>query len=549
MKMIFLTYKNAAVLLLGMLLTQCRQPTLEKAELLLHNGTVHLLDSNMNTVTALAVKAGRIAGVGTQEELKKRFQFDTLIDMQGHHLYPGLIDAHTHFWAYAEGLQRVDLRGSSSPQEVLRRLQDFDEQHHPAILVGRGWDQSLWPGQAFPHRSLLDSLFAERPVILRRIDGHATWANSAALQEAGIDENTEVKGGLIAQENGRLTGILIDNAADLLKVPALSLAQMRPLLLRAQDSLFAQGITAVMEAGLQKEQVLYLQKLQQEGALKLRIDALLSDNAENRTHFLAKGPIREDRLHVQGFKFYLDGALGSRGALLLDGYADDAGNYGLQLNDYEHFLKYGQELYTKGWQMAIHAIGDSANALATRLYSRLLKPDNNRRWRIEHAQVVRKRTAQIMREYAIIPSVQPTHATSDMEWAGLRLGSAEKYAYPYQSLLHTTGHLPLGTDFPVEEINPLKTFRAAVFRQKANGQPAGGYRPEEALSHTEALRGMTIDAAYASFWEKEIGSLKVGKWADMVLLNKDLTKVPFDELPNCRVLLTYTAGERVFVSP
>ena len=528
------------------LLMHCSTPEKSHADLLLYNGTIHLMDSAMNTVPALAINKGRIAASGKRNQLEKRFEFDSVVNLEEHHLYPGFMDAHTHFYGYAAGLNRVDLRGCTSPGEVLERLQAFDAQFNPEVIVGRGWDQSLWLGQAFPHRRMLDSLFAERPVILRRIDGHATWANSVALKQAGIDENTAVKGGVIARENGELTGILIDNAANLIEVPELSPSQMKPLLLRAQDSLFAHGLTAVMEAGLTKNKVLQLQKLQREGLLQLRIDALLSDNDENRDHFLGREPIRQKRLRVQGFKFYLDGALGSRGALLKDGYADDPGNYGLQLSEYQHFLKHGKVLYQKGWQMAIHAIGDSANALAARLYSEILPPENNRRWRIEHAQVVRPQTVQKMQEYAIIPSVQPTHATSDMEWAGDRLGTAEKYAYSYRSLLHTVGHLPLGTDFPVEEIDPLKTFRAAVFRQKANGKPQGGYRKSEALSHAEALRGMTIEAAYASFWEDEIGSLEVGKWADMVLLNKDLTKVNFEELGQCRVLKTWIAGKEVF---
>jgi len=346
-------------------------------------------------------------------------------------------------------------------------------------------------------------------------------------------------------ENG-LTGILIDNAVELIKQPAPKAEDMRPLLLRAQDSLWKYGITAVMEAGLNRSQVELLARLQNDSLLRIRIDALLSDHPDNLAYYSTVGPQDGDLLRVAGFKFYLDGALGSRGALLIDGYADDSANYGLQLKPTAYFVNQAQKLYEGGWQMAVHAIGDSANELATRIMAKVLPESNDRRWRIEHAQIVREAARERMQRYSILPSVQPTHATSDMDWAGDRLGAAEAYAYPYQSLRKLHERLPLGTDFPVEEIDPFKTYRAAVFRRLESGEPAGGYRVAEALQPYEALRGMTIDAAYASFWEDRLGTVAPGKWADLVLLNRDLEDCAFDELPELKVLATFSAGAVVY---
>ena len=522
----------------------CQKP--EKADLIIYNGTVHKLDSLNLTKEAVAVKDGKIVACGKTEMLYSEYSFQEELNLQGAHLYPGFIDAHAHFFGYARNLNKVDLRGSQSPEEVLQRIRKFNQKFNPQMITGRGWDQNLWQTQKFPDRRMLDSLFSEKPVILKRIDGHAAWVNQAALDYAGIDSSTSVEGGVIRKQNDRLTGILIDKAVGLIQIPKLNDAKMAELILRAQDSVFAHGLTSVVDAGLLKDQVLLLDSLQKTGDLKLRINAMLSDNRENFDYFLKNGKMDTGRLRVCGFKFYLDGALGSRGALLIDEYADDPGNHGLLLDSVAHFEAAAKKLASEGWQMNVHAIGDSANRLVLDIFSRYLKPGNDLRWRVEHAQIVRDEDLPVFRKFNIVPSVQPTHATSDMPWAGDRLGAAERYAYPYKSLLDHAGVLPLGTDFPVEQIDPIRTYRAAVFRKNKEGEPRGGYRSSEALSPLQTLRGMTSDAAYASFAEDELGTVAEGKWADFTVLNKDLESLDFEGLSAVKVLYTYLNGEMVY---
>lgn len=521
----------------------------EKADLLVYNATIYTVDSSFSTAEALAVKDGKILEVGTSDELLNRYEAKELVDAKGRFVYPGLIDAHAHFFGYAQGLQRADLVGTKSWQEVIDRVAEFSGQHPDGWITGRGWDQNDWDINSFPTRQALDSLFPLRPVLLQRVDGHAAIANGAALAVAGLKAGDRIDGGIIEVEDGQLTGLLVDNAVDLVtaKVPAATREQTTAGLLQAQRNCFAAGLTTIADCGLNHEQVTLLDSLQQAGVVKMKLYVMLSDQKKNYDFLLPRGKIKTDRLNVRSFKVYADGALGSRGACLLQPYSDRHDHYGFLLSTRAHFDSVARLLHSTGFQMCTHAIGDSGNRTILNVYSKYLDSDNDLRWRIEHAQVVNEQDFQLFGKYNIIPSVQPTHATSDMYWAGQRLGKErERGAYAYKQLMQQNGWLPLGTDFPVEDISPLKTFCAAVFRKDAIGYPQGGYQPENALTRQEALKGMTIWAAKSCFEEREKGSLVKGKFADFIITDTDFLKADHTTILNLKVLMTYLNGERVY---
>ncbi|HSC36803.1 MAG TPA: amidohydrolase, partial [Chitinophagaceae bacterium] len=420
-------------------------------------------------------------------------------DLQGKFVYPGLIDAHAHFVAYGLGLQTANLVNTESWDDVIYHVADFlaDAKGMPsdAWLIGRGWNQNNWAVREFPDKERLDKLFPNRPVFLKRIDGHAAIVNQKALDIAGIKAGDKINGGTIEVIKGKLTGILIDNAVELVAshIPPPNAGELAAALLQAQQNCFAAGLTTVDDCGLGYDAVLFIDSLQKSGVLKMRIYAMLSDEKKNFDFAFAHGKIKTDRLDVRAFKVYADGALGSRGACLLQPYSDKRGWQGFLLNTPAHYDSVAALLIQKGFQMCTHAIGDSGNRIMLHTYGKYLKGKNDLRWRIEHAQVVAPDDIALFGAYSVIPSVQPTHATSDMYWAQDRLGSKRiRTAYAYKALLNQNGWIPLGTDFPVEDISPVNTFYAAVVRKDAKGLPAAGFEPENALSREEALRGMTI---------------------------------------------------------
>ena len=409
----------------------------------------------------------------------------------------------------------------------------MQREHPHGWLIGYGWDQNDWVIKDFPTNEKLNELFPDRPVLLTRIDGHAAIANQKALNEAGLKPGHSITGGEVEVKNGKLTGILIDNAVDLVssKIPASSKEHFKQALLDAQKNCFAVGLTTIDDCGLSYEEVDEIKALQDNGELKMRLYVMLSDDKSNFDYLEKKGIIKTDRLNVRSFKVYADGALGSRGACLLQPYSDKPGHYGFLLSKPEHFDSVANWISQKGFQMCTHAIGDSGNRTMLNIYAKYLKGKNDLRWRIEHAQVVNQNDFILFGKNSIIPSVQPTHATSDMYWAGDRLGNERvKGAYAYKQLLQQNGWIPLGTDFPVEDISPFKTFYAAVVRKDAKGWPDAGYQMENALTREEALRGMTIWAAKSNFEEKEKGSLETGKFADFIILDKDMMKANENEL-------------------
>lgn len=520
-----------------------------EADLLIHNAVIYSIDSQFSKQTGMVIRDGKILELGADAQLLEKYQAKEVLDAGGQFIYPGFIDAHCHFYRYGLGLQTADLVGTTSWQSILDTLVKFSSNVPEGWLIGRGWDQNDWPVQHFPTNEDLNRLFPERPVLLSRIDGHAAIANDKALELAGIKAGDRLTGGTIEVKNGRLTGILIDNAIDLVssKIPAPTATQMKEALLDAQRNCFAMGLTTVDDCGLDYTEVEFIDSLQKSGDLKMRVYAMLSDAKRNYDYILPKGIIKTPFLNVRSFKVYADGALGSRGACLLHDYADDPGNKGFLLSNPEHFDSVAALLANSPFQMNTHAIGDSGNRTILKIYAKHLEKQTDRRWRIEHAQVVHPDDFVLFGAHGIIPSVQPTHATSDMYWAGKRLGAErEKGAYAFKQLMDQNGWIPLGTDFPVEDISPFKTFFAAVARQDAKGYPQGGYQPENALSREQALRGMTIWAAKSNFEETEKGSLEPGKLADFILLDRDLLTAPKDSLLSTRVLGTWIGGQKVF---
>jgi predicted amidohydrolase YtcJ len=412
-------------------------------------------------------------------------------------------------------------------------------------IVGRGWDQNDWDIKEYPTNEKLNSLYPNTPVFLKRIDGHAALVNETALRLAGINEKTKISGGEFILKDGKLTGVLIDNAVDLVSkvIPPPSKEQIQKALLAAQKNCFAVGLTTVDDAGLLKKEIEIIDELQKKGDLKMRMYVMLSDDTLNYTHYLKTGPYKTDKLNVRSFKFYADGALGSRGACLLLEYSDKKSWKGFLLSEKKHFETYAKILAEKGFQMNTHCIGDSSDRIIAYIYAKNQKPDS--RWRIEHAQVVNKNDFDLFKN--ITPSVQPTHATSDMYWAEERLGKERvKYAYAYKDLLKAAGMVALGTDFPVEDISPFKTFYAAVVRKDSKGFPENGFQIENALSREETIKGMTIWAAYSNFEEKEKGSLEPGKFADFIMLDTDLMKCKPEDILKTKVLSAYLGGRLVF---
>jgi predicted amidohydrolase YtcJ len=521
------------------------------ADLVVYNATVYPVDSTFSQAGAFAVQDGKISFVGSADEVRRRFKGKTEVDAQGKFIYPGFYDAHCHFYRYALGLRDALLVGTTSWNEVLQKLRTQRRQYPQAQwLTGRGWDQNDWASQQFPTKDCLDRQFPDVPVFIIRIDGHAALVNQKALDLAGVTSRTPISGGVLEKDaQGRLTGLLVDNAVDLVsaKIPEPTPAEAAKLLLQAQQECLSLGLTSLADAGLEPAQIQRLDSLQQAGKLKLRLDAMISASPANVAYYLKKGPSRTDRLTVNSFKVYADGALGSRGACLLHPYADRPRQTGFLLSSVQEYRQLAQRLAASPFQMNTHAIGDSANRLLLDIYGEVLRGQTDRRWRIEHAQVVSHADVAKFQRYGIVPSVQPTHATSDMYWAGERLGAERlKTAYAYQDLLRATGRLALGSDFPVEYLNPLFGFHAAVARQDAKNFPKGGFQPENALTRQQALRGMTEWAAWAAFEDGQKGTLAPGKWADFVILDQDIMTAPAEKLRDVKVLGTYIQGERVY---
>jgi predicted amidohydrolase YtcJ len=525
---------------------------MEKADLIVHNAHICSMDPKNTVYQAMAIRDGRILELGAERQILNKYSAGKMVDAAGKTIYPGFIDAHCHFLYYALGLREVNLVGVRSMEEVIARIEEHRKQYSGTWIIGRGWDQNDWEDKRFPDRTLLDSLYSDIPVYLSRVDGHAALANAKVLELAGITPKTTIQGGEVEVIAGRCTGILVDNAMQLVDAvkPPYSDEEKIEAMMEAERNCFSVGLTGLVDAGLDVQDILLIKQAQDSGKMRMKLNIMISDKEQNIDWFRENGPLRAPSLSVTGFKFFADGALGSRGACLLEPYSDVAGDYhGLLLSDSAYFRDMAKMCYDLGFQMNTHCIGDSANRLILTIYSEVLKGQNDRRWRIEHAQVVHSEDLGKYGAFTVIPSVQPTHATSDMYWAGERLGKERMAsAYAFRELKEQLGWIPLGTDFPVEDINPVNTYRAAVYRRDREGYPPSGFQPENALTAEDALRGMTIWAALSFFEENDRGSLEPGKAADFVLFNMDLTKSPFEKLGEAKCLGTWINGENVFQS-
>ena len=523
----------------------------QQADLILHNARIYTVNGAFDVVQALAVRDGRIAEVGTSKDILRRWKAKTTLNLRGKFAYPGFYDAHAHLYGYGKSLQEADLTGTRSFEEVLQLLQDYRKAiPQTRWIVGRGWDQNDWAVKSFPTKEPLDALFPDTPVCLTRVDGHALLANSRALELAGVSESSVVEGGLVEKANGRLTGILVDNAMDkvTMKIPAPSEREIEDAILAAEKRCFAVGLTSVAEAGVSHELVETYKRLHAANRLSMRVYAMLTPTEENVERYLAAGAYQTERLTVRSFKVLADGALGSRGACLLEPYSDKPSTRGFLTIDSAWMESLVQRVSQSSFQLNTHCIGDSANRFILDLYGKYLGQfGRTKRWRIEHAQIVTPEDMPKFREFGVIPSVQPTHCTSDMPWASDRLGAERlKNAYAFQDLYEQRGVIALGSDFPVEDINPLYGFHAAIAREDAANKPKGGFQPEQRLAREVALRGMTLYAAFAGFEEHLKGSLEVGKLADIVVLDTDIMTASPEKIRAIPTLYTISGGKIVY---
>ena len=522
----------------------------KSADLLVTNARIYTADSAFSTADAFVVKDGTFLAVGKADDLRKQYEADSAVDLGGAPVYPGFYDPHSHFLGLGQVLDQADLVGATSYDDVIARLKAFYQQHPQVMwLTGRGWDQNDWADKQFPTKEKLDAAFPNVPVALMRVDGHALLVNSKALRLAQVTAGSQLAGGEVVLQNGQPSGVLVDNAMQLVRrvLPQPTLADKARMLKAAERVCVSLGLTTVSDAGISPAEIDLIDSLHKAGQLKIRDYAMISLGEPNLNLYLKKGPFQTDRLTVKSFKLYADGALGSRGACLRKPYADRPQTGGFLLLAPDELARVTALLYKSGFQANTHCIGDSANHLMLDLYGKLLNGKNDRRWRIEHAQVVSPDDVAKFGQYSVIPSVQPTHATSDMYWAADRLGPVRvKGAYAFNDLMKQLGIIAFGSDFPVEAPNPLFGFHAAVARQDAKNFPSAGYQLENAVDRRSALLAMTRWAAYACFEDQLRGSIAPGKQADFVVLDRDIMTVPNEQLRATKVRQTWINGEQIF---
>jgi len=535
--------KSLLLLLFSIALISCRQ---EQVDLIVYNSKTYTVNELFQEAEAFAIKDGKFVAIGTDEDILDNYKAIDTIDAQEKTIVPGLIDAHCHFYRMGLQQQKVSLEGTKSYNEVIKRLDSFQKAKNTNFITGRGWDQNDWPIKEFPTKDKLDSLFPSTPVAIRRVDGHALLVNQAAIDLSGITKDTPVTGGEIIIKNGKMTGVLIDAAMDFIKIPEPSKQESIQGLLDAQKICFSYGLTTVDDAGLDRSTIELIDDLQKQNQLKMRIYAMVSGDKQSQIdYYINKGIYKTDKLNVRSFKVYGDGALGSRGAAMREPYSDRENHFGALIYPAERYREIAKQIAASEFQMNTHAIGDSANTWMLKTYQEVLKNEENRRWRIEHAQIVSTKDFRSFNN--IMPSVQPTHATSDMYWAEERIGKERmRGAYAFRNLLNRYGKIALGTDFPVEKVNPFLTFYAATFRKDLDGFPEDGFQMNNALYRDQTLKGMTIWAAYSNFEEEEKGSIEIDKFADFVILDQDIMTVEGTKIPETKVLATYLNGEKVY---
>ena len=554
----FRTLVGAAVLAAPFgLLAQSAAPK-APADLIVTNARVYTADDARPLVEAFAVRDGRIAFVGSQREAAVlRGPNTRVVDAGGRTVIPGMVDAHAHFSGLAQTLRSVDLTGTNSLAEVIARVVAKSKSVPAGTwITGRGWDQNDWGVTDFPTHDALTAALPDHPVLLERVDGHATYANMAAMKAAGVTAASKapVGGQIIKDAKGNPTGVFVDNASDVLeaKVPAPTAAEYKSALKEAIALMHSWGLTGMHDAGASRTAIDTYEELAKAKELNLRLYVMIGDDKAALDHYFAKGPqsaMYDGQLWVRAVKLYADGAMGSRGAALLEPYSDDPNNSGLLKSTQEHIREVAERGLKAGFQINSHAIGDRGNRVVLDAYEQALKtvPTADHRFRVEHAQILHYDDIPRFAQLGVIPSMQASHQTSDMYWIGKRLGPTRLYgAYAWQSLLQTGVVIPNGSDFPVEQVNPLISFHASIARQDARDWPAGGWFPEQKMSREDALRSMTIWPAYAGFQEASMGSITAGKLADFVILDTDIMRVPVEMVMKTKVVSTWVGGRAVF---
>ena len=541
---------------LGTMVAQRSAPP--SADLVVTNARIHTVDDARPMVAAMAIRNGTIVFTGSvREAMALRGATTRVVDMGGRTIIPGMVDAHAHLLGLGQSLRNVDLVGTKSLDEVIARVVERAKgQPAGAWILGRGWDQNDWSDTRFPTHDALSRALPNNPVWLTRVDGHAGYGNAAAMRAAGVTTTTvDPSGGKIERTATREpTGVFIDNAKSLVErsIPAPTREDNRRAISAAIAESHKWGLVGLHDAGESRATIDLMEEMAKAGQIPFRLYIMVGDDSAAITHYLARGPqsgLYDNRLWIRSFKLYADGALGSRGAALLEPYSDDPNNRGLLLSAPAHIQDVAARALRAGFQVNTHAIGDRGNRVVLDAYDAALSanPAADHRFRVEHAQILSHDDIPRFAAMGVIPSMQAVHQTSDMYWAGSRLGLGRVLgAYAWRSLLNTGIVVPNGSDFPVEAVNPLLSFHSAVSRQDAENWPVGGWMPEQRMTRDEALKSMTIWPAYAGFQDAIMGSLAPGKLADFVVLDRDIMTVPERDIIGATVIATWIGGKPVY---
>ena len=528
------------------------------ADLIVTNARIYTVDPSRPFVEAMVVANGRVVFTGpARAAMTYRGSSTRVLDADGQTIIPGMIDAHVHLLGLGTALRTVDLVGTTSYDQIIQRVAARAKEVPAGTwITGRGWDQNDWGDTRFPSHEALSRAVPNHPVYLTRVDGHAALVNAAAMKAAGLTAAAQdPTGGRIVRGTGNEpSGVLVDRAMGLVgrAIPAASKEETRAATRAAIRETNKWGLTGVHDAGVGRNVIDVFEELAKEGQYSLRNYVMVANDDATIDHYLARGPqsgLYDNRLWIKAIKISADGALGSRGAALIEPYSDEPANRGLITIPEGRVKSVAVKALGKGFQVNVHAIGDRANRVVLDEMEAALRdvPVADHRFRIEHAQIVNSEDIPRFGKLGVIPSMQASHQTSDMYWAGNRIGPVRLLgAYAWRSLLNSGVIIPNGSDFPVEHVNPLISFHASVARQDANDYPAGGWFPEQRMTRDEALKSMTIWPAYASFMEKEVGSLEPGKLADFVILDQDIMRVPNEMILRTRVLATYLGGKPVY---
>jgi len=528
------------------------------ADVIITGARIYTVDDARPVAEAMAVRGGKIAFVGSERgAMALKGSKTRVVNYAGRTIVPGISDAHAHMLGLGEALSNVDLTGTASYDEVIARVVARAKTAPAgAWIIGRGWDQNQWGDTRFPTQEKLSKAIPDHPVVLERVDGHAVLVNAKVLTTAGVSATTKDPDGgrIVRAADGAPSGVFVDNAMGLIfkVIPPLTKEQEKQALMAAIAEANKWGLTGVHDAGASRSTIELYEEIAKAGKLTMRAYVMIGDDSADLAYYFKVGPrsgLYDGRLWVRTIKLYADGALGSRGAALLDPYSDDPGNTGLLTSAPEHLRAVSVEALKHGFQVATHAIGDRGNRVTLDAYESALKevPVADHRFRIEHAQVIDHADIPRFAQLDVIPSMQAVHQTSDMYWAGKRLGLGRILgAYSWRALLETGVIIPNGSDFPVEAVNPLLSYHSAITRQDARNWPPGGWQPADAMTRAEALKSLTMWPAVAAFQEAVLGSLSPGKYADFVVFDRDIVRAAPDEILAAGVVATYVAGAVVY---